>query len=152
MNAQLSQLQVAGDRTVTLTSQQGTLPVTIVSNTSYPVTATLTLTSDKLLFPNGTTQWTQPVSLVLPNNVVDVRVRARASGVFKVDVSLHSPEGGLELSSGEVEVRSTATSVVGIVLSVGALTVLVVWWFRTSRKRRALRDAEEGADLVSDTS
>ena len=152
LNAQLSQLQVAGDRTVTLTSQQGTLPVTIVSSTSYPVTGTLTLTSDKLLFPNGTTQWTQPVSLVLPNNVVDVRVRARASGVFKVDVSLHSPEGGLELSNGQVEVRSTATSVVGIVLSVGALTVLVVWWFRTSRKRRALRDAEESPDLVSDTS
>ena len=151
LNAQLSQLQVAGDRTVTLTSQQGTLPVTIVSSTSYPVTGTLTLTSDKLLFPNGTTEWTQPVSLVLPNNVVDVKVRARASGVFKVDVSLHSPAGGLELSNGEVEVRSTATSVVGIVLSVGALTVLVVWWFRTSRKRRALREAEEGADLVSET-
>jgi hypothetical protein len=156
LNAQLSQLQVAGDRTVTLTSQQGTLPVTIVSSTSYPVTGTLTLTSDKLLFPNGTTEWTQPVRLVLPNNVVDVKVRARASGVFKVDVSLRSPSGGLELSNGEVEVRSTATSVVGIVLSVGALTVLVVWWFRTSRKRRALRKAEEGkveegADLVSET-
>ena len=26
---------------------------------AYPVTATLTLTSDKLLFPNGTTQWTE---------------------------------------------------------------------------------------------
>ena len=151
LNAQLSQLQVAGDRTVTLTSQQGTLPVTIVSSTTYPVTGTLTLTSDKLLFPNGTTEWTQPVSLVLPNNVVDVKVRARASGVFKVDVSLRSPSGGLELSNGEVEVRSTATSVVGIVLSVGALTVLVVWWFRTSRKRRALRKAEEGAELVSET-
>ncbi len=151
LTAQLSQLQVAGDRTVTLTSQQGTLPVTIVSNAPYPVTARLTLTSDKLLFPNGTTEWTQPVNLVLPNNVVDVKVRARASGVFKVDVSLHSPDGGLELSHGEVDVRSTATSVVGVVLSVGALTVLVVWWFRTSRKRRALRKAEEGTDLVSET-
>jgi hypothetical protein len=152
LDAQLSQLQVAGDRTVTLTSQQGTLPVTIVSNTSYPVTATLTLTSDKLLFPNGTTEWTQPVNLVLPNNVVDVKVRARASGVFKVDVTLHSPADGLELSNGEVEVRSTATSVVGIVLSVGALTVLGVWWFRTSRKRRAQRVADESADPVAETS
>ena len=33
--------------------------------------------------------------------------------------------------------RSTATSVVGVVLSLGAVAVLVVWWFRTSRKRRA---------------
>jgi len=142
VDAQLAQLQVAGDRTVTLTSQQGILPVTIVSNTSYPVSATLTLTSDKLLFPNGTTQWSQPVSLQLPNTVVDVRVRARASGVFKVGVVLHSPAYGLELSSGEVDVRSTTTSVVGVILSVGALCVLAFWWFRTSRKRRAARRAE----------
>jgi Family of unknown function (DUF6049) len=142
VDAQLAQLQVAGDRTVTLTSQQGILPVTIVSATSYPVSATLTLTSDKLLFPNGTTQWTQPVSLQLPNTVVDVRVRARASGVFKVGVVLHSPAYGLELSSGEVDVRSTTTSVVGVILSVGALCVLAFWWFRTSRKRRAARRAE----------
>ncbi len=142
IDAQLGQLQVSGDRTITLTSQQGTLPVTIVSDTRYPVSATLTLTSDKLLFPNGTTQWTQPVTLQLPNNVVDVKVRTRTSGLFKVDVVLHSPQYGLELSSGEVDVRSTATSVVGIVLSLGALSVLVVWWFRTSRKRRALRDAD----------
>lgn len=146
LDAQLSELQVAGDRTDTLTSQQGTLPITIVSSTSYPVSGTLTLTSDKLLFPNGTTQWTQPVSLQLPNNVVYVKVRARTSGVFKVDVELRSPADGLLLSSGEVEVRSTATSVVGIVLSLGALTVLVVWWFRTSRKRRAQRRDEEPDD------
>jgi hypothetical protein len=143
LDAQLAQLQVAGDRTITLTSQQGTLPITIVSNTSYPVSAVVTLTSDKLLFPNGTTQWTQRVSLQLPNNVVDVKVRARASGLFKVDVVLRSPDGGLELSSGEVDVRSTATSVVGVVLSLGAVAVLLVWWFRTSRKRRALRRADE---------
>jgi hypothetical protein len=124
--------------------------VTIVSSAPYPVTATVTLTSDKLLFPNGTTEWTQPVNILLPNNVIDVRVRTRASGVFRVDVAVHSPSGGLELSSGEVDVRSTATSVVGIVLSVGALTVLVVWWFRTSRKRRAARDAEDAEDPPSE--
>ena len=59
MDAQLAQLQVAGGRTITLTSQQGTLPIDILSSAPYPVRATLTLTSDKLLFPNGTTGWTQ---------------------------------------------------------------------------------------------
>jgi beta-lactamase regulating signal transducer with metallopeptidase domain len=66
--------------------------------------------------------------------------------VSKVDVSVRSPAGGLQLSSGEVEVRSTATSVVGIVLSLGAVVVLVVWWIRTSRKRRALRRDQEAED------
>ena len=146
LDAQLGQLVVAGDRTVTSTSQQGTLEVTIVSNASYPVTATLTLNSDKLLFPNGTTQWSQPNTLLLPSphtNIVPVKVTTRASGTFKVDITLHSPGGALLLSSGSVDVRSTATSVVGIALTVGAVLVLGGWWIRTSRKRRRRRRQEE---------
>jgi beta-lactamase regulating signal transducer with metallopeptidase domain len=76
-------------------------------------------------------------------NVVYVNVRARTSGVFTVGITLESPAGGLQLSSGQIVVRSTATSIVGIVLSVGAVVVLAVWWVRTSRKRRSLRLAEE---------
>jgi hypothetical protein len=53
---------------------------------------------------------------------------------------------GTPLSAGEITVRSTATSVVGIVLSLGAVLVLVVWWIRPSRKRRGLRRAHEMED------
>ena len=149
VDAQLGQLSLDSDRTVTLTSQTGTLQVTIVSTAPYPVTATLTLTSDKLLFPNGTTQWSEQTRL-LPavagaahTNVVPVAVRTRASGVFNVDIVMHSPAYQLELASGQVSVRSTATSVVGIVLSLGALAVLVFWWVRTSLRRRRQRRADE---------
>ncbi len=154
VDAQLTQLTVGGDRTVTLTSTQGTLQVTIVSAAAYPVTATLTLTSDKLLFPNGTTQWSEHTRL-LPaargsayTNVVPVAVRARTSGVFNVDIVMRSPSYGLQLATGQMTVRSTATSVVGIVLSLGALAVLIVWWVRTSirrRRRRAEDESELGA-------
>ncbi len=152
VDAQLAQLTVGGDRTVTLTSTQGTLQVTIVSTAAYPVTATLTLTSDKLLFPNGTTQWSEQARL-LPapqgtayTNVVPVAVRARTSGVFNVDIVMHSPSFQLQLAEGQMTVRSTATSVVGIVLSLGALAVLIVWWVRTSIRRRRRR-AEDESDL-----
>ncbi len=153
LDAQLQQLTVGGDRTVTLTSQQGTLQVTVVSNAPYPVHAVLTLTSDKLLFPNGTTQWSERTTL-LPavsgtahTNVVPVPVRTRASGVFSVDIVMHSPSNRLELAAGQVSVRSTATSVVGIILSVGALAVLIVWWARTSLRRRRQRRDEAAPDL-----
>jgi hypothetical protein len=146
VDAQVGQVTVAEGQSITLTSQQGTLPVDIVSSASYPVSATLTVTSDKLLFPDGTTGWTQSTTL-LPGHghtdVVYVKVRARTSGVFTVAVTLHAPVGGLLLSSGQIAVRSTATSIVGIVLSLGAVVVLAVWWIRTSRKRRADRRAEE---------
>ena len=148
VDAQLAQLQVASGQSITLTSQQGTLPIDILSSAPYPVRATLTVTSDKLLFANGTTGWTQSTT-VLPGhshtNVVYVKVKARTSGVFTVGITLDAPSGGLLLSSGQIVVRSTATSIVGIVLSLGAVLVLAVWWVRTSRKRRALRRAEEQA-------
>jgi hypothetical protein len=145
VDAQLEQLVVAGDQTITLTSQQGTLPIDIVSSAPFPMNASLTVTSDKLLFPNGSTQWTKPGSLPLHSgtNIIDVPVTARTSGVFTVAIVLHSPTGGLELSNGQLTVRSTATSVVGIALSLGAVVVLLVWWIRTSRKRRALRRGDE---------
>jgi hypothetical protein len=146
VDAQLDQLQVSGDRTVTLTSQRGRVPVTIYSTAPYPVTGTLTLTSDKLTFPDGQSQ---TVTLSPSHyNVFNVNVETRASGLFKVDIALYSPGGGLMLSSGQVDVRSTATSVVGVILSLGAVAVLVVWWLRTSRKRRAQRRRDEAGDGV----
>jgi hypothetical protein len=144
VDAQLTQLEVAG-QPITLTSQRGRLPISIFSNATYPVNASLTLTSDKLLFADkDLTQYTEPVTLIPQHtNVIYVNVQTRVSGVFKVAITLHSPTGGLLLSSGQISVRSTATSVVGIVLSLGAVVVLVVWWIRTSRKRRALRRHDE---------
>jgi len=153
VDAQLSQLAVAGDRSITLTSQRGTVPVAVVSSAPYPVAASLTLTSDKLLFANGTTQWTQPITLrPAYTSIFPVTVRARAPGVFKVDIALRSPGGDLVLSSGQVSVRSTATSVVGIVLSVGAVVVLAVWWIRTSLKRRSKRREDEEREARDDLS
>jgi hypothetical protein len=144
VSAQLGQLQVAGGQSITLTSQRGRVPVTIISSAPYPVTAVLTLTSDKLLFPDGET-----LNVVLDpshTNSFYVNVETRASGLFKVGVTLYSPVGGVTLSSGQVSVRSTATSVVGVVLSLGAVAVLLVWWLRTSRKRRSDRRRQAAGD------
>jgi hypothetical protein len=146
LDAQLTQFAV-GDQTITLTSNRASVPISIESSAPYPVVASLTLTSDQLLFvANRTNQLTVPIPLHGHTNIVDVTVQSRGSGVSKVEVSVRSPADGLQLSSGEVEVRSTATSVVGIVLSLGAVVVLAVWWVRTSRKRRALRREQEAED------
>ena len=145
LDAQLAQLEVAG-QPITLTSQRGRLPISIFSSATYPV--------QRLADPDQRQaalrrQGPHPVhrsrSPLIPQhtNVIYVNVQTRVSGVFKVAITLHSPTGGLLLSSGQISVRSTATSVVGIVLSLGAVVVLVVWWVRTSRKRRALRRHDE---------
>jgi Family of unknown function (DUF6049) len=147
VSAQLGQVSVSGERTITLTSQQGTLPVTIVSTAPYSIRATLSLASDKLLFDNRQTSWTVPGPVTLlghgHNNVVLVPVETRTPGLFTVEITLRAPSGTLEVATGQITVRSSATSIVGIVLSVAALVVLAVWWIRTSRRRRAQRRAEE---------
>lgn len=143
IGAQLGQLSVAGDKSFTLTARNGNIPVTIGSNAGYPVKGVLTLTSDKLTFPGGTSRYSEPVLLNKSTNNRYVPVQARASGEFKVTVTLTSPTGGLVLTKGAVTVRSTATSVVGIILSLGAVAVLLAWWIRTTVRRRTRRRAEQ---------
>ena len=143
LNAQLGQLSVTGDKSFTLTARNGSIPVTIGSNAGYPVKGVLTLTSDKLTFPGGSTHYSESVLLNKSTNNRYVPVQARASGEFKVTVTLTSPTGGLILTRGTVTVRSTATSVVGIILSLGAVAVLLAWWLRTTVRRRGQRRAEQ---------
>jgi hypothetical protein len=75
VDAQLTQLEVAG-QPITLTSQRGRLPISIFSNATYPVSASLTLTSDKLLFADkDLTQYTEAVTLIPQHtNVIYVNV------------------------------------------------------------------------------
>ena len=80
------------------------------------------------------------------SNTIYVRVQTRASGVFRLDVSLHAPTSPVRLAAGELSVRSTSSSVVGVALTAGAVAVLAVWWFRTSRRRRTRRRADEAAE------
>lgn len=149
LDAQLQRVAVTGGQ-VTLTSRQGTLPVTITSTAPYEVDVSLTLSSDKLQFPGGGTTWTRPGTVVLlpapHTTVVNVPVKARGSGLFPVAVVLRSPSGGLQVASGSIDIRSTAASVVGVVLSAGAIVVLAAWWFRTSRRRRAARRHEDSEE------
>ena len=146
LGAQLGQLSVAGDKSFTLTARNGNIPVTLGSDAGYPVKGVLTLTSDRLTFPGGTSRYSESVLLNKSTNNRYVPVQARASGEFKVSVTLTSPSGGLILTRGAVAVRSTATSVVGIILSLGAIAVLLAWWVRTTMRRRAQRRAEQAQE------
>ncbi len=139
LDDQLATFGVSGDQSLTLTSRKARIPVTIDSAATFPVSAVLTLSSDKLIFTNGQTRISQPVDLDHSTNVVYVDVRTRVSGEFKVEVEVRSPTGGLVLTDGVLSVRSTATSVVGVLLTLGAIAVLVGWWVRTGVRRRAAR-------------
>lgn len=80
-----------------------------------------------------------------PTNSVQVEVRARTSGDLPLAFTLTSRNGGLLIEHGRLTVRSTATSLVGIVLTLVAAVVLLGWWARTwARGRRGRRPARAG--------
>jgi hypothetical protein len=137
--ALLANVQVVGN-TVTVTARTASIPITIVSSADFSLRATLTLTSSKLQFPEGASR---TVSIDHPTNSTRIEVRARTSGDLPLSYTLSSPDGLLVITRGRLTVRSTATSIVGIVLTLVAAVVLVGWWARTwhrgRRQRRARR-------------
>ena len=78
-----------------------------------------------------------------------MEVEARTSGVLPLQVTLVAPRTDpgappLVIAHGRLTVRSTATSVVGVVLTLLAIAVLAAWWIRTWRRGRRLRHVDAG--------
>ncbi len=134
LDAKLAMINLPDTLSITLTARRGEIPVTIGNDTGQPVEALLVIQSDRMGFPGGERRL---VKLDRPNTTERILVEARSSGLFPVTVILLSPDGRLELGRTSVKVRSTATSGVGIALSVGAAGFLAVWWVRHSRGRRS---------------
>jgi hypothetical protein len=164
LGGQLRLVSIRSD-TVRLTSGAASVPITVLRSSSYPVTAVLTVTSDKLVFPRaparppdglcrppvvhssaGRSSYAAVCVLDHSTTAVYVDMRSRTSGDFRIDVTLAAPEGNLVLASGQLTVRSMSTSAVAILLSLGAAVVLLAWWGRTLwRSRWARRGAHGGA-------
>jgi hypothetical protein len=133
--------------TVTLTQRTGRIPITFLSSAPYALTGDIALTSGKFEFPQGSNR---PGFLISRStNVLPMEVEARTSGDLPLAVTLTAPRNDpgalpLVIARGQLTVRSTATSVVGVVLTLLAVGVLLVWWVRTWRRGRAGRGGRAG--------
>lgn len=122
------------DQVMTLTSRSGRIPLTLDNQLPYDVAIEIHLTSEKLDFPEGDT-----IVADLPANAntrIEIAVEARVSGSFPLDISVHSPDGELLITSTRFTVRSTAISGLGLALSLGAGAFLLIWWVRHFRRVR----------------
>lgn len=141
LSSELSSIKVVTSG-VTLTARTATIPITIVSDADLHLTAQLNLSSPKLVFPKGATR---TVRVDHPTNLVQIQVQARTTGDLPLAFTLSSPGGALIIAHGRLTVRSTATSLAGIVLTLAAAVVLVGWWARTwlqgRRRKRSSRSA-----------
>ena len=120
-----------------------------------PVMIRLEVSSDKLEFTDGKQRAT--IDQVLAANTttgVKIDVRARASGTLSLDARITSPDGTLHLDDASLEVRSTAVSQLGLVLTISAGFFLLAWWikhFRATRRARKLVDPNEADRLRAES-
>jgi hypothetical protein len=134
---------------ITLTSRSSSIPVTLTNLSDQELSVRVELDSNQLEFPEGDVLTPQ---LVPGTTRIDVPVRARTSGAFTLDVTVTSPDGTIVLDTSTFDVRSTAISGVGLVLSIGAGLFLAIWWarhWRSSRRSRHLVPASSGGTYES---
>jgi|GEM_PF-710999 len=117
----------------TLTSQQGTLPLTIASTAPCPLVVHVDLISDRLTFPSGQHF---NVNITQAATTVRIPVIAATTGVLPMRISVTAPGTNVELAGTSITVQVAATSIVGKALTVGAVLVLLWWWFTTWRRSR----------------
>jgi hypothetical protein len=140
----LGSIEMPQGRSITLTARRGQIPVTFQNRSGTPARVIVTVQSDKLEFPEGTSR---PLDLVRRNTTERFAVVARTSGAFPLRITLQSPDGNLLIGRARLTVRSTAASRVSLAVSLGALVFLVVWWGRQivrGRRSRRLVPAPSG--------
>jgi len=121
-------------QTVTLTAREGRVPLTLRNRLRRPVNVVVQLeASSRLEFPDGDRV---PVRLGPGTRQLRLRVRTRSPGDSPLTVRVTSPDGGLQVTSTRLVVRSTAVSGLGVGLSIGAAGYLVIWWARHWRRVR----------------
>lgn len=126
-------------RTITLTSKENTIPITIKNSTNKQIKVTIRLESDKLAFPD-TDEF--QVTLKGQNKTIQVPVRSRTSGSFPIKISMLSSDKNVLLATQSVTLRSTSFSGVGLTIMISSFIFLVLWWTTHARKNRKKKPGE----------
>ncbi len=121
----IKMIRLPTERSIRLTANQGEVPVSIQNDTGFPVRVKVRFSSDQVSFPGGHEAIVDVERQQLTKRVL---IESRTSGRFPVQVSLVSPDGSLQLTAEKVNIISTSTSAVGMILTFGSLSFLIVWW------------------------
>ena len=133
---------------ITLATRSAILPVEIRNDQTLAINVIVGVTSEKLRFPAG-----DQLELVLQPGVnpIEIPVETIGSGDARIQISVTSPDGRLNLAAGSVDIRSTAVSGLGLMVSLISLAILLTWWARTiARVRRQRRTASVPGDSSGD--
>ena len=123
---------------ITLATRRAELPLVISNEQPVAINVIVRLTSEKLRLSGG-----DELALRLEPGETElvIPVESVGSGDARILVRITSPDGVLDLATGSIDVRSTAISGLGLIVSLLSLSVLLTWWARTILRVRRNRRA-----------
>ncbi len=134
---ELDKITIGGVEEIRLTSQQGEIPIEVFNDATYDVNVNVRIESPDLRINE-----THPHVLQAGRfQQITVDVNARTSGIFPVEISLETPDGSYEIDSRSITVRSTEFNQVAVIITIGALAFLVLFYVVRGLRRR---DEAEG--------
>jgi hypothetical protein len=133
VTADLDQIEIPNQSTITLTSSAADIPITMKNNGTADVTVHVALQSDRLLFPEGAER-----DVLLPkgkSTTVRIPVETRSAGTSRAVMTVTA--AGLPVGNPvQISVKSSFVSGVGLFLTIGAVVFLAVWWGWDIHRRR----------------
>ncbi len=132
LGAELDFVSIAETNSITMASQESTLPLTITNRSSGIRRVQLGFSSDKI----AVAQDGSVIELPPGQSTVDLDVEARSLGDSPLEITVTVPDSDQVVASSRIRIRSTAVPGLGLVLSGAAVTFLVGWWIVSAGRSR----------------
>ncbi|MEM7324127.1 MAG: DUF6049 family protein [Actinomycetota bacterium] len=132
LNQNLGVIELHDGQPVTLAARSAPIPVVVESSADGPRKVMLRLRSDKVRSIDDT----RIIEIPPGTTSINVELETRSLGVSPLEVSMWTPDGSTMLASTRFQVRSTAIPGLGLLVTGGAVLLLIGWWVLDARARR----------------
>ncbi|MCP5033372.1 MAG: hypothetical protein GY939_16355 [Actinomycetia bacterium] len=134
-------VSLPGDQSVTLAARSASIPLTIENSSNGTRQVQLQFRADRL----EVTDDQITISVPPGSSVHNIEVEARSLGTSPLAIAVVTPDGQRSLASTRFQVRSTAVPGLGLLLSIGGLSMLGLWWYLSIRRNRANPTSRTGS-------
>ena len=135
---ELAKIGFIGKDEIIMSSREAPIPLVLSNDTNYPVTLTIDLLSEDLVFTRR--RFTERIAP--GTHSIEIDAVSETSGAFPLVARIVTPEG-YPISDKRLTVQSTELNVIAVGITVGALLFLIV--FYTVRALRPSREGEPAA-------
>ena len=133
-----NQITLPQQQTITVAANTAQIPITIFQNknSSSIYNVKVVLSDNGVIFQHGNSVI---LTLTKQQNTVYFTLSPRSVGSTNLTVSIESPSGNLTLLQQVYTIHSSAISILGLIITVGAALLIGWWWLKTFIRKRKLK-------------